>query len=87
MGGIADAVIGDPTLWEVVGADLRRAVASGDKTLPTVGDIIDILLMFLVIDKGIQTRQGAFLVLGLVARRPYWDSSTYSADGHTIPLC
>ena len=67
MCGIADAVIGYTTLWEVVGADLSRTVAGRNQTLTTVSDIIHVLLVLLIINKGVQTRECALLVLRLVA--------------------
>ena len=35
--GQVDAVIGDPSLWEVVGADTLRAVATADEVTPVLG--------------------------------------------------
>ena len=68
MSGIADTVVGHAALGEVVGAYLCRAVACRYKTLTTTGNIVHILLVLLIIDKGIEAREGTLLVLGLVAR-------------------
>ena len=54
-------------LREVVGTDLRTAVACRYQTLTTTGDIIHILLMLLIIYKSVQAREGTLLVLRLVA--------------------
>ena len=67
MGGIADAVIRHTSLGEVVGTDLRRTVTRRDQALTTAGDIVHIFLMLLIINKGIQAREGTLLILGLVA--------------------
>ena len=53
--GIADAVIGNTTLWEVVCADFGATVAGRYQALTTVGDIIYILLVLLIINKGVNS--------------------------------
>ena len=65
---IADAMVRHAALWEVVGTDFRTSVARRHQTLTARGDVVHILLMLLVIYKGIQARESAFLVFGLVAR-------------------
>ena len=63
MGRIADAVIRHTALGEVVGAYLCRAVASRYKTLAAAGNIVHILLVFLIIYKGIEARECTLLIL------------------------
>ena len=75
MGGIADAVIRHTSLGEVIGTDLRRTVASRDETLAAAGDVVHIFLMLLIINKGIQAREGTLLILGLVARLRTFDEN------------
>ena len=52
INGVVDAVVGDASLRIVVGAYLGRAVASTDHRLTLGGDIVDVLLVFLVVDEG-----------------------------------
>ena len=68
MCGIANAVVRHATLWEVVCANLSRAVARRNKALTAAGYVVHILLMLLVVDKGIEAREGTLLVLWLVTR-------------------
>ena len=56
VGGIADAMVGHTSLREVVGADLGTAVARRNQGLAAAGDVIDILLVFLVVDVGTKAR-------------------------------
>ena len=60
-------MVGDAALWEVVGTNLGAAVARRHEALTTRGDVVHILLVLLVIYKGIQARERAFLILRLVA--------------------
>ena len=73
MGRIADAVVGDTSLREVVCPDFRTAVAGRHKRLAAVGNVIDIFLVLLVVDERTQARQGPFLVFRLVARLGSFD--------------
>ena len=60
-------MVGDASLWIVVGANLCRAVAGGYHCLSLGGDVVQILLVLLVVNEGAQACQGSFLVFGLVA--------------------
>ena len=60
-------MVGDSTLWIVVGAYLCRAVAGRYHCLSLGGYVVQILLVLLVVDESAQACQGSFLVLGLVA--------------------
>ena len=60
-------MVGNATLRIVVSADFGRAVTRRDEGLATRCDIVYILLMLVVIDKGAQSCQGTLLVLGLIA--------------------
>ena len=51
MGSITDAVVGDTSLWEVVCANLCTAVASGNESLATTCNVVDILLVLTIINK------------------------------------
>ena len=63
---VVDAMIGDTSLREVVGADLGTTIACRNECLAPVGNVIDIFLVLLVVDVGTQTREGTLLVLRLV---------------------
>lgn len=63
VGGVADAMVGDAALREVVSANFCTTVARGNR-LAAVGNIVNILLVLLVVNKGVETAQGALLVLG-----------------------
>ena len=67
MSSVSDTVVGYASLWEVVCADFRTAVARRYEALAAVCDIINILLMLSVVDECIESAQGALLVLRLVA--------------------
>ena len=62
--GIIDSVVCDATLGVVVGAYLGAAVSCGNHGLALAGDIVEILLVFLVVNEGTQARKCPFLVLG-----------------------
>ena len=68
MSGEADAMVSNTPLREVVGANLGRTVAGRDEALAAGGDVVDILLVFAVVDKRVEAREGTLLVLRLVAR-------------------
>ena len=61
-------MVGDAALREVVSANFCTTVARGNQRLAAIGNIVNILLVLLVVNKGVETAQGALLVLGLVAR-------------------
>lgn len=67
VGGVADAMVGDAALREVVSTNFCTTVARGNQRLAAVGNIVNILLVLLVVDERIEAAQGALLVLGLVA--------------------
>ena len=75
--GVVDAVVRDASLRIVVGAYLGGAVASADHRLTLGGDVVNVLLVFLIVDEGTQAREGAFLVLGLVARLGTFDEDFF----------
>ena len=66
MSGVTDTVVGNTALREVVGTDLRTAVAGRNEALAAAGDIVNILLVLTVVDEGIEAAQGTLLVLWLV---------------------
>ena len=65
--GIVDTVVGDASLWIVVGTDFCTAVTGADQTFAARCNVIDILLVLAVIDERTQACKGTFLVLRLVA--------------------
>ena len=67
MGGITDTVVGDTSLREVVCTNLGATVSCRHQTLASAGNIVDVLLVFAVVNEGVQTAQGTLLVLWLVA--------------------
>ena len=71
-------MVGDASLRIIVGTDLRRAVAGGNHRLTFVSNVIQIFLVFLVIYKRTQAREGAFLVLRLVARFGTFDQDFFA---------
>ena len=81
MGSVAYAVVGDAALWEVVGAYLCTAVAGGDEGLAAVGNVIYILLMLFIINKGTQACERTFLILGLVASLGTLDEYLFGLAG------
>ena len=65
--GIVDAMVGDTSLRIVVRADFGRTVTGAHHGLSFGSDVVDVFLVFLVVDESTQTAQGTFLVLRLVA--------------------
>lgn len=55
--GIVDAVVSDASLRIVVGANLCGAVAGADHCLTLGGDVVDILLVFFVVDERAQAER------------------------------
>ena len=53
--GIVDTMVGDASLRIVVGTDFSGAVSGRYHCLSLGGNIVQILLMFLVVNKGTQT--------------------------------
>ena len=53
-------------MWIVVSTYLSRAVTGTYHCLTFGSDVVNVLLVFLVVDKGTQTAEGTFLVLWLV---------------------
>lgn len=66
VSGVTDTVVGNTALREVVGTDLRTAVAGRNEALAAAGDIVNILLVLTVVDECIEAAQGTLLVLWLV---------------------
>ena len=66
--GVVDAVVRDSSLRIVVGADFSGAVACRHHCFASRRDVVNVFLMFFVVDECAQTGEGAFLVFGLVAR-------------------
>ena len=62
------AVVGYAPLGIVICAYLGGTVAGGNERLAARSDVVHVFLVLVVVDIGAQARQGAFLVLGLVAR-------------------
>ena len=54
MSGITDTMVGNTALREVVGTDLRTAVAGRNEALAAAGDIVNILLVLTVVDECIE---------------------------------
>ena len=65
--GIVDAVVGDTALRIVVSAYFCRAVAGAHHGFTTRSDVVDIFLVFLIVDKRTKAAESTLLVLGLVA--------------------
>lgn len=66
VSGVTDTMVGNTALREVVGTDLRTAVAGRNEALAAAGDIVNILLVLTVVDECIEAAQGTLLVLWLV---------------------
>ena len=54
MSGVTDTMVGNTALREVVGTDLRTAVAGRNEALAAAGDIVNILLVLTVVDECIE---------------------------------
>src|SRR5215207_2661289 len=63
--GDADAVVGDPSLWEVVCTDLRRAVAGTDLRLAEGAFLLGPFAQLAFQEPGLQDPHGLLLVLEL----------------------
>ena len=64
VSGVTDTVVGNTALREVVGTDLRTAVAGRNEALAAAGDIVNILLVLTVVDECIEAAQGTLLFFG-----------------------
>ena len=62
---IVDAVVGDASLWIVVGADLGRAVTRRDHRLALRGDLVEVFRVFEVEYARTQFLEGLVEVLEL----------------------
>src|SRR5215208_3580123 len=94
MGGDADAVIGDTSLWEIVGADLRRAVARAYLGLAERAFLLGPLAHLAFQEAGLQDPHSLFLVLELAllvlaghdqARRLVRDPDRRVRGVHALP--
>src|SRR5574344_2026253 len=64
---IINSMVGDSSLWIIISADFRRTVASRNHCFTAFSYIINIFLMFFVINERAQTSQSPFLILRLIA--------------------
>ena len=78
---VVDTMVGDASLRIVVRPDFCRTVAGANHRLTLAGDIIDIFLMFFIVDESTETREGTLLVLGLVARLGTFDEDFLHFSG------
>lgn len=67
MSGVADAVVGDAALREVVGADFFGAITGADEGAAVFGILGLLLLEFLLVEAGAHDLERHFLVFRLGA--------------------
>mgnify|MGYP000788838463 CR=1 FL=1 len=80
-------MIRDTPLRVIVRTDLRGAVTGRYHGLTLAGDIVQVFLVFLVIYKRTQAREGAFLVLRLVASfRTFYEDFFYDTGVGVFPV-
>ena len=66
VNGIVDAVVGDTSLWIIVGTYFCRSVSGRYHRFAFAGNVVNVLLVFFIIYKGTQARKGSFFILRLV---------------------
>ena len=74
-------MIGDTSLRIVVCPDLRGSVARRYHCLAFVGNVVQVFLMFFVINERTQAGKCAFLVFRLVARLRTFDQDLFAHAG------
>ena len=74
-------MIGDTSLRIVVCPDLRGSVARRNHCLTFVGNVVQVFLMFFVVDKSTETGQGALFIFRLVACLGTFDKDFFGNTG------
>ena len=67
VNGVIDSVVRNPALGKIVGTDFGRTVAGTYERFASRGYIVDILLMFFIVNKCTQTAECTLFIFWLVA--------------------